>query len=104
MTVSGERCKRSQHWSAYVTDFPAHSESLFKRTADLLVSEGYAEVGYKYLIIDDCWMENKRHPITGKLQANKKRFPRDLNWLSDYVSVFILSLYKFQYCFIWLDT
>lgn len=88
----------------YVTYCPAHSESLFKRTADLLVSEGYADVGYKYLIVDDCWMESKRHPITGKLQANKERFPRGLNWLSDYVSVLLSPLNKFQYCFVCLDT
>lgn len=88
VTASGE-CERFQVklFALLLMPISLPSESLFQRTADLLVSEGYADVGYKYLIIDDCWMESERDPFTGRVLANKERFPRGLNWLSDYVSV-----------------
>ncbi|XP_050525606.1 alpha-N-acetylgalactosaminidase-like isoform X4 [Daktulosphaira vitifoliae] len=60
------------------------SEELFKRAADLLVSEGYANVGYEYVIIDDCWLEANRS-AEGKLQADKKRFPNGIKALAEYI-------------------
>lgn len=65
-----------------------NSEKLFMTTADLLVSEGYDKVGYKYVVIDDCWMQHNR-TADGKLQADEKRFPRGIKALADYVSVLI---------------
>lgn len=59
-------------------------------TADLLVSEGYDKVGYKYVVIDDCWMTHNR-TVDGKLQADIKRFPRGIKALADYVSLIKLS-------------
>ncbi|KAL7727422.1 hypothetical protein ACLKA6_017548 [Drosophila palustris] len=61
------------------------SESLFKRTADLLVSEGYVALGYEYLIIDDCWMERDRDAMTGKLVPDRARFPSGLDALANYI-------------------
>lgn len=55
------------------------------RAADSLVSEGYAELGYQYVIVDDCWLDKNRS-TSGKLQADKKRFPSGIKALSDYVS------------------
>lgn len=62
------------------------SEKLFMRTADLLVSEGYAKLGYQYVIVDDCWLAKNRS-ADGNLQADKNRFPSGIKALSDYVSV-----------------
>ncbi|EDW73990.1 uncharacterized protein Dwil_GK21691 [Drosophila willistoni] len=61
------------------------SEKLFSRHADLLVSEGYADAGYEYIIIDDCWLEKERDNKTQKLVANKERFPSGLNALADHI-------------------
>ncbi|XP_017061569.1 alpha-galactosidase A-like isoform X2 [Drosophila ficusphila] len=61
------------------------SEALIRRTADLLVSEGYAAVGYQYLIIDDCWMEASRDRATHELQPNLNRFPSGMRVLGDYI-------------------
>lgn len=61
------------------------SEQLFMRAADLLVSEGYADLGYNYVIVDDCWLAKNRS-ADGKLEADKKRFPSGIKALSDYVS------------------
>ncbi|XP_063228577.1 alpha-N-acetylgalactosaminidase [Bacillus rossius redtenbacheri] len=60
------------------------SEKLFKKVADLIVSEGYADVGYEYVIIDDCWPAHQRD-AEGKLQPNATRFPSGLKHLSDYI-------------------
>lgn len=62
------------------------SEKLFMTTADLLVSEGYNKVGYNYVVIDDCWMQDNR-TADGKLQADEKRFPSGIKALADYVSI-----------------
>lgn len=66
------------------------SEQLFMKAADLLVTEGYAELGYQYVIVDDCWLDKNRS-VNGKLQADKKRFPSGIKALSDYVSQNILQ-------------
>lgn len=58
--------------------------------ADLLVSEGYAAVGYKYVIVDDCWSAKNRS-ADGKLVADPRRFPNGLRALSDYVSCIAFS-------------
>ncbi|KDR23773.1 alpha-N-acetylgalactosaminidase-like [Zootermopsis nevadensis] len=60
------------------------SEQLFRRTADLLVSEGYADVGYEYVIIDDCWLALERDS-DGRLQPDPQRFPSGIKALADYV-------------------
>lgn len=56
------------------------------KTADLLVSEGYADAGYQYVIVDDCWL-SKNRTADGKLEADKIRFPSGIKALSDYVSL-----------------
>lgn len=64
-----------------------HSERLFKNAADRMVADGYKDVGYEYVIIDDCWMERERDPITKQLVPDRKRFPNGIKHLADYVSV-----------------
>lgn len=59
--------------------------------ADLLVSEGYANAGYKLISLDDCWLDKKRGP-RGELQADPLRFPSGIRALADYVTGFI-SIY-----------
>jgi hypothetical protein len=63
------------------------------RAADLLVSEGYAELGYQYLIVDDCWLAKNRS-ANGKLQADSQRFPSGIKALSDYVSATAIVMSK----------
>ncbi|XP_054154458.1 alpha-N-acetylgalactosaminidase-like isoform X2 [Oppia nitens] len=61
------------------------SEQLYKDIADRLVADGYKEVGYNYVNIDDCWTEMTRDPVTKRLVANHKRFPNGIKALADYV-------------------
>ncbi|KAH8283211.1 hypothetical protein KR054_011945 [Drosophila jambulina] len=61
------------------------SEMLIKRTADLLISGGYAAAGYQYVIIDDCWMEASRDETTQELLPSSERFPSGMSALGDYI-------------------
>lgn len=61
------------------------SEQLFKTAADRLVADGYKDLGYEYVIIDDCWMEHERDNVTGRLVADRVRFPNGIKALADYV-------------------
>lgn len=58
------------------------------RAADLLVSEGYSDLGYEYVIVDDCYLATNRS-ADGMLEADKKRFPSGIKALSKYVSVIL---------------
>ncbi|KAG6458472.1 hypothetical protein O3G_MSEX010893 [Manduca sexta] len=60
------------------------SEDLIKRTADLMVSDGYLDAGYEYLGIDDCWLEKTRGE-DGRMVPDKNRFPSGMKALSDYI-------------------
>eukprot|EP00092_Neocalanus_flemingeri_P054073 GFUD01063669.1.p1 GENE.GFUD01063669.1~~GFUD01063669.1.p1 ORF type:complete len:463 (-),score=122.22 GFUD01063669.1:352-1665(-) len=60
------------------------SERLFKRMADLLVTEGYKDAGYEYIMMDDCWLTHKRGE-DGRLVADPERFPGGIKALADYV-------------------
>ncbi|CAO1338699.1 unnamed protein product [Diamesa serratosioi] len=60
------------------------SENLFRTMTDLVVSEGYAAVGYQYINVDDCWLEKNRGS-KGELVADRRRFPSGMRSLSDYV-------------------
>nr|CAD7574261.1 unnamed protein product [Timema californicum] len=59
------------------------ADKLFRTMADLVVSEGYAAVGYEYINIDDCWLEKERN-FRGELQPDKQRFPYGLRDLSNF--------------------
>ncbi|XP_070615926.1 alpha-galactosidase A [Erythrolamprus reginae] len=60
------------------------SEQLFMQMADRMASEGWKEVGYRFLCIDDCWMAPTRDG-QGRLQPDLKRFPSGIKKLADYV-------------------
>ena len=62
-----------------------YSERLVKSTADVMVARGFSAAGYKYLIVDDCWMDAKR-TSEGKLQGDLQRFPSGIPSLVQYVS------------------
>ena len=59
-------------------------EALIRKTADLLVSTGLSQVGYKYLNLDDCW-EAPARDSAGNLQFNPTSFPSGGAALGDYI-------------------
>lgn len=52
--------------------------------ADIMLSEGYSEAGYEYIIIDDCWLEKERDE-NNRLVPDRKRFPNGMKYVADYV-------------------
>ncbi|XP_069987902.1 alpha-N-acetylgalactosaminidase isoform X2 [Penaeus vannamei] len=60
------------------------SETLFMQMADILVSQGYRELGYNLVSLDDCWLARDRDS-RGRLQADAHRFPSGIPALSDYM-------------------
>jgi hypothetical protein len=61
------------------------NEQLFKDQADRLAADGFSDLGYEYVNIDDCWSEVERDPQTKRLVSDKKRFPSGIKALADYV-------------------
>lgn len=68
-----------------MTLFKFYSEVLIREMANEMVSGGYRDAGYEYIIIDDCWPALTR-TSDGKLQGDQKRFPSGMKALADYVS------------------
>ncbi|MCJ8743134.1 hypothetical protein PDJAM_G00090300 [Pangasius djambal] len=60
------------------------SEVLFRDMADRLAEDGWRELGYVYVNIDDCWA-SKNRDSQGRLQADPKRFPGGIAKLARYV-------------------
>lgn len=67
--------------------FPfANSERLFMDMADRLAEDGWKELGYQYINIDDCWAAKQRDS-QGLLVADPFRFPSGIKALAQYVSL-----------------
>ena len=60
------------------------NEQLYKDMIDRIVNDGYLQLGYKFVNIDDCWMEHQRDANTSRLVPDKKRFPSGIKALADY--------------------
>ena len=42
-------------WNSWNTFGDRISDALIREMADYMVSHGYRDAGYEYLVIDDCW-------------------------------------------------
>ncbi len=71
-------------WNTWNTFGDNINEALIKETADALVETGLRDLGYNYLVIDDCWSLRKRDE-NGRLQANPEKFPNGMKAVADYV-------------------
>ncbi|XP_071335099.1 alpha-N-acetylgalactosaminidase-like [Trachinotus anak] len=60
------------------------SENLFIDMADRLSKDGWQELGYIYVNIDDCWSSMERDE-QGRLQPDPKRFPGGIRKLAHYM-------------------
>ena len=67
-------------WNKYGCDI---SESLVMKIADAMASSGMKEVGYEYIVIDDCWQISRDEK--GEIVADKERFPNGIKYLADYI-------------------
>ncbi len=70
-------------WNSWNRFACSVNEDLVKSAADALVSSGMKDVGYEYVVIDDCW-QVIRDPA-GNIIADAKTFPSGIKALADYV-------------------
>jgi alpha-galactosidase len=68
------------NWNAFGCDV---SEDLLLSTAAKIVNLGLRDLGYNYVVLDDCWQDPSGRDEHGKLQAEPKKFPRGLKAISD---------------------
>ncbi|TKC39210.1 hypothetical protein EI555_007797 [Monodon monoceros] len=66
------------------------SERLFMEMADRLAQDGWRDLGYEYLNIDDCWIGGR--DAKGNLVPDPKRFPNGMAFLADYAHSLGLKL------------
>lgn len=59
-------------------------ENVMKRAADALVRLGLDDLGFRYVVVDDCWQAPSRDD-RGSLQSDPVRFPSGLEALAAYV-------------------
>jgi alpha-galactosidase len=57
------------------------SESLLLETSAKMVELGLRDVGFKYVVLDDCWSDG-RDPQTNLLREDRRRFPNGMKWLA----------------------
>ncbi|VDP72209.1 unnamed protein product [Echinostoma caproni] len=81
MTWQRYRCQID--CSAYPRD--CISDSLIRRNAKRLVEDGFREVGYEYVIIDDCWPMKFRDRHTSELVPDPQRFPSGMKAIADFL-------------------
>ncbi|MEV4754418.1 ricin-type beta-trefoil lectin domain protein [Micromonospora sp. NPDC049559] len=71
-------------WNSWNTFGCNINETLIRQVADAMVANGMRDLGYKYVVVDDCWMNSTRD-AQGNLQANPSRFPSGMKALGDYL-------------------
>ena len=53
--------------------------------ADRLAEDGWKELGYTQVNVDDCWSLKHRDNITNEQVPDPERFPNGIKGLADYV-------------------
>ncbi|MDR7276577.1 glycoside hydrolase family 27 protein [Catenuloplanes atrovinosus] len=71
-------------WNSWNTFACNINEQLIRQTADSIVSSGMRDLGYQYVVVDDCWMAPQRD-ANGNLQGDPGRFPSGMKALGDYL-------------------
>ena len=69
-------------WNTFGSEI---NEKLIKESADAMAEQGLKAAGYEYLVIDDCWSEYLRDPVTQRLVPHHEKFPNGMKAVADYV-------------------
>lgn len=89
--------KAPMGWNTWNTFGENINEDLIKETADMLVSTGLRDLGYNYLVIDDCWSLKERDK-DGRLQVDTEKFPNGMKAVADYVHSLGLKFGMYSCC------
>ncbi len=71
-------------WNSWNTFGCNINETLIRQHADAIVSSGMRDLGYQYVVVDDCWF-NPNRDSAGNLQGDPTRFPSGMKALGDYL-------------------
>ncbi|NEA22228.1 glycoside hydrolase family 27 protein [Actinomadura bangladeshensis] len=71
-------------WNTWNTFGCNINETLIHQAADAIVNSGMRDLGYQYVVVDDCWFDPNRDS-SGNLRANPSRFPSGMKALGDYL-------------------
>lgn len=72
-------------WNTWNTFGANINETLIRESADAFVDTGLKAAGYEYLVIDDCWSEYNRDPVTDRIVPHHEKFPNGMKVVADYV-------------------
>lgn len=86
-------------WERYVCEtncslYPGEciDDKLFIEMGQRMVDDGFRQVGYEYVNIDDCWSTKKRNNSTRLLEPDPSRFPLPMENLSNKIHSMGLKL------------
>lgn len=71
-------------WNSWNTFYDKYDAGLIMEMADTMVERGYLDCGYRYLVLDDCWLEMERD-AQGKLVPSREKFPEGIGPVIDHV-------------------
>lgn len=60
-------------------------ENVMRAAAEAMASNGMKDVGYEYVVIDDCWSRKSGRDSNGDLVADPERFPSGMKALADHI-------------------
>jgi alpha-galactosidase len=60
------------------------NETLVQQEASAIAANGMAALGYRYVVVDDCWF-NPARDASGNLQGSPSRFPSGMKALGDFL-------------------
>ena len=84
-------------WNSWNTFYDQYNEDVVRSIADAMVREGYADCGYKYLILDDCWSLRDRDE-NGRLVPDPAKFPGGIERVIEYVHSLGLKFGLYSCC------
>lgn len=71
-------------WNSWNTFGENINEQLIFEIADTMADSGLKDMGYEYLVIDDCWSLRTRDE-NGRLVPDPEKFPHGMKAVADYV-------------------
>ncbi|OAL51497.1 glycoside hydrolase [Pyrenochaeta sp. DS3sAY3a] len=70
------------NWNSFGCDV---SEDLLLTTSEQIISLGLRDLGYQYVVLDDCWQDPSGRDKNGKLQPELSKFPNGLKSISNHL-------------------
>lgn len=72
-------------WNTWNTFGSEISDQLIRESTDAFLALGLKDAGYRYIVIDDCWSQKRRDPVTDRLLPEGSKFPNGMAAVADYV-------------------